>query len=346
MKPQARLAASENKQHRPDAGSLRSGAARACERVGLTGSRSRAPEILKREKTAQVVRVTVEGAALGSVIAKRAREEDNALEERIYSVLLPEVSLESLEVFGHVPDEVQGFSWLILEDAGSRRIDPSDGSHRRMLGSWTSQLHSLSPTHRDLPRRELSHYSDMVKTISGRLDSWREQPLDPEHVRILDELTSRLDDVLDLWPAIERGCEALGDSFVHGDIQCKNVHVRLRHGRPALAVFDWAASGRGIPAVDIAQLASLMGPDGVDAYLGNGSNAELSIEDLGPVTWAGSVLWNLQALEWSSWVTSPALAAEPLNLMGIYSARLDALSTDRYRGPHGSVLGDRGSSLR
>jgi aminoglycoside phosphotransferase (APT) family kinase protein len=70
----------------------------------------------------------------------------------------------------------------------------------------------------------------------------------------LDGLLGRFEQLDEDWERIEAASMGLPPTLVHGDFNGKNVRVQASSDGPRLVVFDWEDAGRGVPAIDLAQV--------------------------------------------------------------------------------------------
>ena len=104
------------------------------------------------------------------------------------------------------------------------------------------------------PARYLGYLRAGRERVRGNLGN---RALTEADRTILNALLEQLDVVESRWPAIERACQGLPVTLVHGDFRPKNVRIRDTHVGAALYVLDWEMAGWGVPAAD---LASAIGP--------------------------------------------------------------------------------------
>jgi hypothetical protein len=75
--------------------------------------------------------------------------------------------------------------------------------------------------------------------------------MDDQDRAILNGMLERLDAVEARWPGVERACDGLPVTLVHGDLRKKNVRIGGGEAAPVLYVFDWEMAGWGVPAADL-----------------------------------------------------------------------------------------------
>jgi hypothetical protein len=231
----------------------------ACRAWHLAVEGGRVPasiEILKLEKQKSAVfRLSVVGHGFRSVIAKRRPERELAAELRLHDEFLPALSLSTLEVYGYVED-LDGFAWLFLEDAGEIRYSRETPEHQALAVEWLARLHAgASPGASWLPdtgpayfRSVLDHARDGLRL--GLVHA----ALSASDREVLSAILTSLEEVEAAWQRVEEVCARLPRTLVHGDFVPKNVRVRERLGRIDLVAFDWETAGIAPPAVDIALL--------------------------------------------------------------------------------------------
>ena len=60
---------------------------------------------------------------------------------------------------------------------------------------------------------------------------------------MLESIISQCNVLESCWRKVERFCDRMPQTLVHGDFTAKNIRVRNRHGS-ALLPFDWEMAGR------------------------------------------------------------------------------------------------------
>jgi hypothetical protein len=193
----------------------------------------------------------------GSVIAKRRRALDMRLERTIYECVLPRLPHPTLAYFGSVTDENPEFEWLFIEDGGDERC--SLARHGRLAARWLGTLHGASAGLEvlpSLPARDTDHYLGHLRAGRGSIvENFDNRSLGADDKRLLAAVISHCDRIESSWNRVEALCSGLPRTFLHGDLEARNI--RIRHDETGLAVvaFDWEWSGFGVPAVDVSQLA-------------------------------------------------------------------------------------------
>ncbi len=216
-------------------------------------------EILKRSRDGTAVhRLVLPGEARPSVIAKRAPEATAVVERIVYEQLLPGLPVPTLRYFGSVQEAEGGFSWLFLEDARGGKYRRELPSHRAAAARWLGVLHrSLPklPAVQPLPDRRPSHYRRLLRSGRDALLLRLAAPaLTPEGQAVLEAVLAHCDRLESRWSELERVCEGIPDTLVHGDFIDNNVHVRATPSGLVFLPFDWEKAGWGVPAEDLSSV--------------------------------------------------------------------------------------------
>jgi hypothetical protein len=78
-------------------------------------------------------------------------------------------------------------------------------------------------------------------------------------VAVLEAVLRQCEALACHWSELERQCEAMPSTLVHGDFAPKNMRVRSVQADAVLEPFDWGSAGWGTPALDLAQAAQPLG---------------------------------------------------------------------------------------
>ena len=212
-------------------------------------------EILQEVNKSAVYRL--EGVGLGgsAVIAKRCQSAIAAIERTVYEEILPSLPITALHYYGFIVEDDK-FCWLFLEDAGRDRFSPFVDEHRVLAARWLGLMHTSAArvaAATRLPDRGPGHYLEHLR--SGRrtiLRNLTNPLLHADDVALLQTVVAQCD-VLELhWSEIEKSCDGMPSTLVHGDFRPKNVYVRTSEFGTALFPLDWETAGWGIPAADLA----------------------------------------------------------------------------------------------
>jgi hypothetical protein len=225
-------------------------------------------EILREGKGSGIYRLEGVGLDGSAIIAKRCRQADALIEQTIYEEVLPRLPITVIRYYGCVMEPDNEFGWLFLEDAGKQKYSPFLEEHRALAAQWLGRLHT-SAAHvaiaEHLPNRGPRHYLEHLR--SGRdkiMCGLANTELTADDLVLLKKIVAQFEFLEACWSQVERFCETLPWTLVHGDFTGKNLCIRSGQAGIALLPFDWEDSGWGVPATDLAQSA-LLGSGGFSA---------------------------------------------------------------------------------
>ena len=258
-------------------------------------------ETLKLEKRKSAVfRLNLVGRGVRSVIAKRRPERELAAELRLHAEFLPALSLSTLEVYGYFED-LDGFAWLFLEDAGEMRYSRETPEHQALAVEWLARLHAgASPGASWLPDTGPAYFRSVLDDARDGLRlGLVHASLSAFDKEVLSAILTSLEDVEAAWQRIEEVCARLPQTLVHGDFVPKNVRVRERPGGIDLVAFDWETAGVAPPAVDIALLRGTQADLRKYLAIVNDVWPDLRADDVEQMALIGDVFWLLHAIYWA-----------------------------------------------
>ncbi len=251
--------------------------------------------ILKPEKKRSAVyRLENAGPAGSSVIAKRGREANLAIEVAIYREVLPHLPFRTLQCYGYTPDHDPGFGWLFLEDAGDEKYSSGSEEHRALAAHWLATLHVSAAAHAGAkaswPDRGVHYYRRIVSLAQDTVQQSLDNPvLSLGDLTILKSILSHCKVLLSRWSQVEEACNVMPQTLVHGDFSAKNVRTRRGQNRLELFPLDWDNAGWGIACADVSQT------DGV-AYWSVVRHhwPGLSLDDVRRFANVGRMFWSLE----------------------------------------------------
>jgi Ser/Thr protein kinase RdoA (MazF antagonist) len=191
------------------------------------------------------------------VIAKRCPLAKACVERTVYAEVFPHLPVAAPRYYGSVEEKGGTFCWLFLEDVGDERYSSANEEHRRLAGWWLGALHTsaarLAAAAR-LPDRGPGHYLERLRSGRARILANLANPaLKAADLAVLEAIVTQYAALEARWHEVERFCEGLPRTVVHGDFADKNLRVRTCPGGTALLPFDWSNAGWGVPAIDLAQ---------------------------------------------------------------------------------------------
>jgi hypothetical protein len=217
-------------------------------------------EVLKgRKETARrsAYRLTGVGPENSTIIAKRCRQAKALIERTIYEEVLPSLPVPTLRYYGFVEEADGKFCWLFLEDAGEERYSAFAAEHRRLAAQWLGLLHTSAARAAlaaRLPDRGPRHYLERLRSARDRiLGNLANPALNADDHAVLEAILSQCAILESRWDQVERLCQGMPHTVVHGDFAEKNIRVRTGGTGIAILPFDWGNAGWGVPAIDLAQ---------------------------------------------------------------------------------------------
>ena len=295
---------------------------------------------------ATVYRLAGVGLASSAVIAKRRPQASAVIERTIYEEVLPHLPMTALHYYGFVEEPDRTFGWLFLEDAGSEEYSPYIGEHRALAAQWLGLMHTsaacVAAADR-LPDRGLGHYLEHLRSGRDRiLRNLANPALKVDDLAVLRSIVSQCAILESHWSQMERLCEGLPRTLVHGDFTGKNLRVRTGQVGIALLPFDWEMAGWGVPAADMAQSARLDRGDFSAKRRTFSANPDvatywsvvrehwpsLDLRTIQQLANCGKMFRSLAAINWEAYSLSYEWVERAMGHMRIYQAELaDAIRT-------------------
>ena len=236
-------------------------AVRAWSDLAATSVEPESVQILRERSKASVYRLRGVGADGGSIIAKRSRAREAALERTVYAELLPQLRVSSPRYYGSSEDR-EANCWLFLEDVGSQPYAISNPEHFALAGRWLGRMHTAATRIAEtagpgtaLPDGGPGRYLEHLR--AGRLNianSLSKPALVKREVAVLQALVSLLDRLEAAWSRLQESCSEMPSTLVHGDFRPKNAYVRCDPSGLMLLPIDWEMAGWGVPAADLTRV--------------------------------------------------------------------------------------------
>ncbi len=288
-------------------------------------------EVLQQRRYSTVYRlkqVKQEGAR---VIAKRCRIAKARIEQTIYQELMPLMRMPALCCYGLLEEPDGEFCWLFLEDAAGVRYSPHLPHNRALAGRWLAeiQLAAMSAGLRScLPDRELDHYLRLLRACRATLLAQLScGAFSAEDAALLRNIAAHLDALESRWGEVEKICEVMPRTLVHGDFVTKNLRIRAAAASPALLVFDWEFAGWGVPATDLAQFVDRVASPDLSLYCSilSGEQAHLDLRDIQAVAACGNLLRMIDQISWATAgqeFVFPAQLVKTISLLRSYESSI------------------------
>jgi hypothetical protein len=208
---------------------------------------------LQKKKKPLVYRLQGIGPSGTTIIAKRCPRTKAARERVIYEDILPRLPLPTLMFYGLV-QESHHFAWLFLEDASGEPYSPLHEDHRAIFSRWLGIMHK-SATHL-IGSIEPSYWQplsfEQLRLTYDTIEQNLSNPaLNSDDVALLKTIRSQYGVIASHWKQLERFCNHMPRTLVHGDLRHQHMRVRTGVTDSFLCVFDWEEAGKGIPFRDI-----------------------------------------------------------------------------------------------
>jgi hypothetical protein len=180
------------------------------------------------------------------------------VERTVFEEVLRNLAMTGLDYYGFVEEEDGRFCWLFLEDVGDQRYSPLIEEHRILAAKWLATMHTAAenmPVRARLADRGSSYYLDYLRSACrGVLRVHATRSLGADDKAVLENIVSMCEFQGSNWNGVERFCDPMPRTLIHGDCLAKNVHVRTVPAGLAVVFFDWGGAGWGLPATDLGQL--------------------------------------------------------------------------------------------
>jgi hypothetical protein len=201
-------------------------------------------DLLRKKEKSAVYRLSLDNGAT-RVIAKRGWRERLLVERTIYESVLPHLAVPALRSYGFVGEEDEELAWLFIEDAGDVLF--SLAQHETLVGRWLGALHggaaALDPAP-SLPERGPGHYLEHLDAVRTKiLGNFDNPALRADDRGMLQRLVSACELIESNWSGVEKICDGLPRTLVHGDLGRKNLRLRHDEAGTAIVAFDWECSG-------------------------------------------------------------------------------------------------------
>jgi hypothetical protein len=220
---------------------------------GASGADVESVRLIQESSKSQVYRFVWKGER---IIGKRCEVEAARIERMVYERVLPVLAYPSLKYYGHVEDDPES-GWIFLADTGGLEYCASIEPHRIAAARWAAALHTAGTALRvaGLPdRTPRSYLARLHSARANILDAIATAPLAGPDMALLTSILTQFDSIEDRWSELSQACEAVPLTFVHGDLQPKNLHVSSNGTSVSVFAIDWEYSGWGSPVSDFAFL--------------------------------------------------------------------------------------------
>jgi len=285
-----------------------------------------------------------------AVIAKRREPGAGLIERTVYERILTDVPLPGPRFYGSVSESQDGAAtaacWLFLGEIRGEKYDPLRPDHRVAAGRWLGVLNTeacAAASRADLPDAGPGRYRAQMHATRDLIHASIDNPaFSADDLAFFDGLLGQFDQLDEHWDRLERAGTGLPPTLTHGDFNGKNLRVQASPQGPQIVVFDWEDAGRGVPSVDLAQVAApgchMAAMPDLTAYR---SAVRVRWPQCGPadverLADCGTVFRALAVLAWDAQHLSRPWADGFLGNLQMYGAELaDALRRLGWRRPPG-----------
>jgi hypothetical protein len=272
-----------------------------------------------------------------SIVAKLCQKEIAAVERLIYETILPELPLPKLGYYGTIASDDPEMDWVFIEDAGEVRYLRELEGHRHVAAEWIATLHMSAqnlPGLKQLPDRGPAHYLNHLRSGRERIKASHSNPvLTRDQRAVLDRVESHLQRFEASWNELERSCEVMPSTLVHGDLAGRNARLRGNGNRRRLVVFDWETAGRGVPAIDLASSRIYASSCCLKEYFSRVRSTwpNLTMDDTIQMATVGRIFRVIAAIDWAALNLAFQVAdwlIMPISEMESYLGRIDHVLRD------------------
>lgn len=286
-------------------------------------------EILREGKKSAIYRLEGVGPGGAPVIAKRCRTATALIERTIYEEVLPHLPIPVPDYYGFIGEDDR-FSWLFLEDVGRERFSPLIEEHRALAARWLGLMHASAArvaAAARLPDGGPGRYREHLRSARRTIQQNSTNPaLNADDLAVLETIVSQCNILEMRWSQVEKCCEAMPSTLVHGDFCPKNIRVRTGRAETGLFPLDWETAGWGVPAADLASAHGRLPTHQVDitSYWSIVRECwpSLDIPAIQRLVIVGRIFRWLAAIDWESTNLPYEWLEKPMNAMRIYQAEL------------------------
>jgi Phosphotransferase enzyme family len=251
-----------------------------------------------------VYRLKGVGPGGSAVIAKQCEQVAGITERTIYEEILVRLPVPTPRYYGLVEEPDGEFCWLFLDDVGTEQCSPHISEHRALAARWLGLMHTSAAcvaTRTRLPDRGPDHYLKHLQVARDRIQRTKikSAALRPDDLAVLESLVSRFDVLESCWSKVERFCDSIPKTLVHGDFQGWNMRIRHDQTGRTLLPFDWEMSGWGVPT-DLAQGTKQQVDLAIYWSIVRQFWPHLDVRDMERMANLGKIFWELATISWKS----------------------------------------------
>jgi Phosphotransferase enzyme family len=294
-------------------------AALAWSHLGQGGSEPTEIIVLSKRLKSTIYRLVGAAPARSSVVAKYCQSHTARHERIIYEEILPKLPVTAPQFYGFLAGE-SDFDWLFLEDVQGERYSRNNESHSILAARWLGLLHTSAANlenSRALPNRGPEYFLAQLRVAHQRLShSLSTLNLTPPDFAVFLTVVSQCAFLESHWNQIERWCERMPRTLIHGDFKPRNAVIRNGSRGAVFLPFDWEASGWGVPSADLAFI-------DIPVYHSTVQDIwpTLNVQDLRRMAIVGKIFRGIAEFDWESLKFNPRWEFSTIKLR-IYQDRM------------------------
>jgi len=291
----------------------------AWSQLGRGGSDPSEIFVLSKRIKSSIYRLVGASPTCFSVVAKYCQRQTARHERIIYEEILPKLPVTAPRFYGFLAGETD-YDWLFLEDVQGERYSRKNEAHSVLAARWLGLLHTSAgnlDASQILPDRGPGYFLGQLKIAHQRLShSLSTLNLTPADFAVFVTVVSQCAFLESRWNQIERWCERMPRTLIHGDFKPRNVVIRRDSRGTAFLPFDWEASGWGVPAADLAFIDASVYHSAV-----RGIWPDLNVQDIRTMAVVGKIFRGIAEFNWESQKFDPRWEFSTIKLR-IYQDRV------------------------
>ncbi|HYY72742.1 MAG TPA: aminoglycoside phosphotransferase family protein [Candidatus Bathyarchaeia archaeon] len=254
--------------------------------------------LLKKCSKSAIYKVDGVGPGSSAVVAKLCHHQVAAHERIVYEQILPALPISYPCCHGSIQENAQQ-DWLFLEYVDGEPYSRFRDDHSILVAKWLGLLHSASTQIADvvqLPDRGPRYHLTHLREARGKLRvAFDQLKLPAEELEVIEAVISQCGFLESRWGCVEQWCAGMPRTFIHGDLKPRNVAIRSGLEGPEVLVFDWEASGWGVPTGDLAYVDLTAYHDAVKHRWPN-----VTVEEVRKMKITGRIFRGIEEFRWES----------------------------------------------
>jgi hypothetical protein len=286
-------------------------------------------ETLQEEKERSVFKLWGAGPLGSNVIAKRSKRTEAIREYKIYMKILPLLPMPSPQIYSFREENNCEYAWLFIEDVEGENYSPTIKNHRILAARWLGLLHTSMVHLNDMPNlrdRGPDHFYRFFRPAKETiLKSLSNPQLSTEDIEVLKGILLQCKLLEMNWDQINRYCQQIPQTLVHGDFKEDNMHVQTNLAGDTLMVFDWHEAGWGVPALDCAKFLGYSVNPSINAYFEVMRDrwSFMDLQNIRRLGYIGETFRCLASIRWEVFKLQYGLINGPISTLKVYMVWMD-----------------------